>query len=169
MTFTSGLANAIWQITSKPLCAKCKEIHHDQHERSAMGHHTRRMSNDAWLPVLQGLGKTITGLALILRTRGRLADPPRDQEAQIITTSTGKKLGYYLVHLTQLAGRSRSGVQRKSVSSPTPQGLGKTLRESRSVHKSLGGSLTGGGNSSAASRFSTPEQASLSVMTKQEI
>lgn len=58
--------------------------------------------------LLQGLGKTVTGLALILRTKGRLAEAPAGHKTNLVTTSEGKKIGFYLLSPPPIYSRKRA-------------------------------------------------------------
>ena len=80
--------------------------------------------------LLQGLGKTVTGLALILHTYGILPEPPEEYEAHIINTSLGKRVGYYLLPANQPFNRKRQdalspiAAARSRNDTPTSKGAG---------------------------------------------
>ena len=57
----------------------------------------------------QGLGKTITGLALVLKTKGTLPPPPQGFHSQLMASSSGHRIGYYL--LPPASAASRKGPQ----------------------------------------------------------
>lgn len=78
-----------------------------------------------------GLGKTITGIALVLKTLGTMALPPAGAQVTEVTTSEGRQGAYYLI---KNMSRKRSRSSLDSQVRTTFNGTGSPIKR---VHKTV--------------------------------
>ena len=80
-----------WQLRVAPLRAG--------HDEDHQGRKRALPSFPSICERSQGLGKTVTGIALMLRTRGTLANPPPGATVRVPSTGC-TRTDYALLHLT---------------------------------------------------------------------
>lgn len=93
---------------------------------------------------LQGLGKTITILALILKTKGTLSQPPAGMEAHLMRTAglKPKRFGYYLLP-TAAGRRSLDSMEFDKLLLPIASPTGSTQSSYPGLQKHPGLPLSG--------------------------
>lgn len=75
----------------------------------------------------QGLGKTITGLALVLKSRGRLPAPPPGARVVHLPPHEGRPAAYYTLPMAAAAAQQPGHRGRRASLRGAPSGASRTL------------------------------------------